>query len=287
MYQTPLISIIIPTFNRSELVCMAMESVLKQTYENWECIVVDDFSEDNTCQIIQEKIENEPRFMLFNNERKKGAQGARNTGISKAKGFWIVFLDSDDILIENSLEVRLKAFQENLELDPILIYGDLSNNKYYEIIGSGRKFLNKNLALCPFSVMMVQKEKVFNKELLDESFPAWQDDDLVIQIANSGNILHCGKVLGTFAPIERSISITSSKNNLVEGFKLILNKHKDKIIKDSGIVHWYICKIRYFLILKNYKLSNSSNNIFVKLKLKIIRIIRNCINSRFDVICVN
>jgi glycosyltransferase involved in cell wall biosynthesis len=287
MIKTPHISIIIPTFNRSELVCVAIESVLSQSYQNWECLIIDDFSEDNTFQIIEKKIINEPRFRLLNNDRKKGAQGARNTGISEAKGFWVVFLDSDDILSENSLEIRLNAFQENLELNPLLIYGDLSNNKYHKIIGDGSKFLNKNLALCPFSVMMVQREKIFDLELLDENFPAWQDDDLVIKIANLGNILHCGQVLGTFAPIERLISITSSKINLVEGFKQILNKHKDKIIRDSGIVHWYICRIRYFLILKNYKLSNSSNNKLVKLKLKTIRIIRKYINSKFDVICVN
>lgn len=109
-----LISIIIPTFNRAHLIGETLDSVLAQTYTNWECIVVDDGSTDDTLRLLNTYKTNDNRFKIFERERlPKGAPTCRNIGLNKAKGTFIIFLDSDDYLLPFCLENRLLLFKEN------------------------------------------------------------------------------------------------------------------------------------------------------------------------------
>jgi len=104
-----LISIIIPTYNREHLIGNTLKSLVNQTYQNWECIVVDDGSTDNTKNIIESYRNNDNRFSFYKREiLPKGASHCRNIGLSKAKGQFVVFLDSDDELLEFCLENRIK-----------------------------------------------------------------------------------------------------------------------------------------------------------------------------------
>ena len=107
----PLVSIIIPTFNRVHLIGETLDCVLAQTYANWECIVVDDFSTDNTKNIVERYLKKDDRFIFLSKPIgvKKGASISRNLGLKKAKGVYIQFLDSDDILAENKIEEQLKV----------------------------------------------------------------------------------------------------------------------------------------------------------------------------------
>ena len=82
----PLISIILPTFNRSELIAETLQSLQIQSYQNWECIIVDDFSTDNINEVVQGFINYDNRFKIIPNKRKKGAQGARNTWLAVHAG---------------------------------------------------------------------------------------------------------------------------------------------------------------------------------------------------------
>jgi glycosyltransferase involved in cell wall biosynthesis len=104
----PKISVVIPTYNRAEKVCDAIESVLSQTFSDLEVIVVDDGSSDNTGQILNETFGNRIRYFQQANQ---GASVARNKGIAEAQGIWIAFLDSDDLWENNKLEWQLKAFE--------------------------------------------------------------------------------------------------------------------------------------------------------------------------------
>src|SRR5262245_52851837 len=107
------VTVVIPAFNRSETIGRALDSVIRQTHSNWEAIVTDDGSTDSTAQIVQNYSERESRIRLLNHTQQLGAQAARNTAIRAAKGEWIAFLDSDDELVSTSLEIRLKAANEN------------------------------------------------------------------------------------------------------------------------------------------------------------------------------
>ena len=106
-----MISVIIPTYNREKLIMPAIDSVLKQTYQDIELIVVDDGSTDRTVELL--KTIKDPRFYFVQTERNSGAPAARNIGIKQSKGEYIAFHDSDDIWMPHKLEKQLKFLKEN------------------------------------------------------------------------------------------------------------------------------------------------------------------------------
>ena len=122
-----LVSIIIPVYNRKDIVIETLKSLLNQTYECWEAIVVDDGSIDGSLDVLREFETKDKRIKIFSRNRQpKGAQTCRNIGLENSTGDWIMFLDSDDLLAEFCLEQRVKYMEENPELDfavfPVLIF---------------------------------------------------------------------------------------------------------------------------------------------------------------------
>lgn len=113
MNKTPLVSIITPVYNTERFVALAMNSVLEQTYQNWEMILVDDCSSDNSVPIIEEFMARDDRFKLIKLKSNSGQGVARNKAIDMAKGPIIAFLDSDDIWLPAKLELHVKFMVEN------------------------------------------------------------------------------------------------------------------------------------------------------------------------------
>lgn len=111
--QEDLISIIIPVYNAEKFLKETIESVEKQTYKNWELILVNDCSQDDSVKIIEEKIKENDKIRLINLKENSGAAIARNTGIMEAKGRYIVFIDSDDKWSSKKLEVQINFMKEN------------------------------------------------------------------------------------------------------------------------------------------------------------------------------
>lgn len=107
----PLVSVIIPAFNQAQFLPDALDSLLAQTYPEWDCHIVDDGSTDNTAAIAQQYTHKDPRFhYIF--QQNKGLSGARNTGLRNARGELIQFLDADDILEPEKIELQVKAMQK-------------------------------------------------------------------------------------------------------------------------------------------------------------------------------
>ena len=106
----PRISIIIPVFNRAELVERALQSCIRQTFQDWEAIVVDDASEDDSCNVVRGL--NDPRIKLLVHPVNQGQCVARNTGAAIAQAEWLLFLDSDDELTEGSLDIVLQRSEQ-------------------------------------------------------------------------------------------------------------------------------------------------------------------------------
>lgn len=106
MQNNPLVSIIIPTYNRAHLISETLDSVLMQTYENWECIIVDDGSIDNSAEIIGNYVNKDTRFQYHHRpkDRPKGANTCRNYGFELSKGDYINWFDSDDIMKNTMIE---------------------------------------------------------------------------------------------------------------------------------------------------------------------------------------
>lgn len=102
-----LVSIIMPTYNSENYISESIKSVINQSYENWELLITDDFSTDNTIKIIHDFQKQDDRIILFNLKVNKGSGVARNNSISNAKGRFIAFLDSDDRWKPNKLKTQI------------------------------------------------------------------------------------------------------------------------------------------------------------------------------------
>ncbi len=124
---TPLVSVIVPAYNHSSLISETLDSVLAQTYANWECIIIIDGSKDNTKEIVLKYCRKDNRFNYFSIER-SGPSVARNLGLKMAKGDYIQFLDADDLISYNKFEFQIKLFNEN-KPDAVVSSYDLFQTK--------------------------------------------------------------------------------------------------------------------------------------------------------------
>lgn len=134
MEKRPKVSVIIPTYNRKDYVTEAIDSVLNQTYKDFEVIVVDDGSTDGTGEILKEKYRNKIRYFYKENG---GCASARNYGIRNALGKYIAFLDSDDKYLPKKLEDQVGILEENKQ------YGFVSSDII--ILGNKRQYLFKTI----------------------------------------------------------------------------------------------------------------------------------------------
>ena len=108
-----IVSIIMPTYKCGLYIEESVKSVQAQTYKNWELIIVDDCSGDDTVQRVSKLQEQDPRIKLFQNEKNSGAAVTRNKALREAKGRWIAFLDSDDLWESTKLERQIKFMEKN------------------------------------------------------------------------------------------------------------------------------------------------------------------------------
>ncbi|WP_052158155.1 glycosyltransferase family 2 protein [Lacinutrix jangbogonensis] len=131
MHIKPLISIIIPTYNRAQIIGDTLDSVLAQTYTNWECIVVDDGSSDNTENVIAIYCEKDARFQYHKRpkERLKGGNAARNYGFEVSNGEFIIWYDSDDVMLEEKLQQHINMFSNKTTID-----ATVTNSSHYNFI---------------------------------------------------------------------------------------------------------------------------------------------------------
>lgn len=111
--KTELVSVITPTFNSAKFVSETIQSVISQDYNNWEMIVIDDHSSDNTVEIVHSWIEKDKRIRLLTNSENLGPAITRNRGIENAKGRYIAFLDSDDLWQPQKLSQQISFMNEN------------------------------------------------------------------------------------------------------------------------------------------------------------------------------
>lgn len=114
----PIVSIIIPTFNRAHFIGETLESILDQTYVNWECIVVDDRSTDYTIQLMEFYCSKDNRIKFYERpqNRPRGANACRNYGFEKSQGSFVNWFDSDDLMKEQNLSLKMRTFDEDTDM---------------------------------------------------------------------------------------------------------------------------------------------------------------------------
>ena len=224
------ISVIIPTFNRGNIICNSIKSVLNQTYKNLEVIVIDDGSTDNTKNEVDKLKDKRIRYIKL--EKNIGSSNARNIGIKKAKGEYISFQDSDDKFYPDKLEIQMKnLINNNSDLDFCKIKVNY-NSSYYlfypnieqeESIRKGNIFNNLISSGNFISTQAILARKKFLcKYYFDPNLPRLQDYELILRMIPNVKISYTDTVLCELQL--QNDSITFSKTKLIKAFNILLKK---------------------------------------------------------------
>jgi glycosyltransferase involved in cell wall biosynthesis len=215
-----LVSIVTPSFNSSKYIEQTIQSVLSQTYENWELIVVDDYSTDNSVEVIKTFTVNNNKIKLVELQSNRGAAEARNTAIGMAKGEFIAFLDSDDIWKPSKLDQQLGFMGNKL---------DFSFTAYELIDEFGKKLDQQvdNNQVGSFDYQDMLKKKatlgcstviIRRSSFSDISMPllrTGQDYALWLKLLKTGkNAYVFNKIMGQYRILPNSISRNKLKKAL-------------------------------------------------------------------------
>lgn len=180
----PLISIIIPTYNRASLLSETLDSVRTQTYQNWECIVIDDGSTDDTRNILLNYIEKDSRFSYHSRplDMSKGANSCRNYGFELSKGEFINWFDSDDVMLPDFLSKKIEYFSKGINLvicSGYLTDENLENRKVTELVVETNLFKDYTLwRLRIFTPSVLFRKSVLPKELFCLKITRGQETEL-------------------------------------------------------------------------------------------------------------
>ncbi len=180
----PLVSIIIASYNKAKFIKATMTSVIEQTYTNWELIIVDDHSTDDSVNIINEHL-TDKRIELFKGSENKGANVCRNIGIKAAKGNYIIFLDADDLLVKKCLELRINAALAQPQKNLLVFSMGVFKTNIGDTMGVWHPTSNDPLKdffqhKLPWSILqpLWKKEVLIELNGFDESFLRLQDVEL-------------------------------------------------------------------------------------------------------------
>ncbi len=191
----PTVSVVIPTFNRANLLPRAISSVLAQTFSNFELIIVDDGSTDNTAEVVKEFADLRIRYIALG--KNCGGSHARNQGIQSAQAEFVAFLDSDDEWLPKKLELQLARLQSSDNPYATVIY--CLGYEYYEsaqrkklpnlIAHEGDVFDNLLRGWLPptTSLFLSKRSSLLDVGGFDESLPSFQDYDLWLSLAKANN----------------------------------------------------------------------------------------------------
>ncbi|MGE5305784.1 MAG: glycosyltransferase family 2 protein [Alphaproteobacteria bacterium] len=231
------VSILIPAFNRGFVIRETLESIRSQTYGNWEAIVVNDGSSDDTSEAVEECAKRDSRVYLIEHGRQKGAQAARNTALRAARGDWIAFLDSDDRWLPHSLALRLKAAVKGAHVVHSECYV-LEAQGDHQLFGVPpfRGWVYRELLRSPgpmFQSLLLSREACSRLGWLDENIVAYQEWDTSIRLAKHYSFEFVAEP--TFIYDCRHAN-TISKDALREavGYEQVVNKHCSSILRYLG-----------------------------------------------------
>lgn len=131
----PKISIIIPVFNRENLIKATIESIKGQTYSDFECLLIDDHSSDNTIEVMQNAVGGDLKFKVIKRQSiyAKGPAGCRNMGLDISTGEYIQFFDSDDLMHPDHLKLKIEAYSDNVDL-VVCQLGEFKDNDYERLL---------------------------------------------------------------------------------------------------------------------------------------------------------
>lgn len=242
-----LVSIIMPTYNCAKFIGKTIETVIKQTYKNWELVIVDDCSKDNTEEIVNDYINTDKRIKYYRFSTNQGAAKARTKAMELANGNYMAFLDSDDLWEEDKLEKQIKFMEENDYNFTCTAYEqiDEKGNLLNKVIKTKKKAnYNRILLDCPVgnSTVMYNVDKLGKFEV--PNIRKRNDDALWLQILKKEKYIYgMNEVLMKYRI--RSNSISSNKIDLIKYHWQLYRKieHLSIICSIFHICYWGIIKI--------------------------------------------
>ncbi|MBQ2944584.1 MAG: glycosyltransferase [Ruminococcus sp.] len=179
----PLVSVIIPVYNMDKFVKTCVDSVMSQTYSNVEIVLVNDGSKDNSYAVCKEIAKNNPKVLLINQEN-QGVSVARNNGIKQAKGEYVTFLDADDYLFENALQLLVETAQLH---NADMTMGRLSDTEVIPVgVFEGEQFLIKALEDNPityYSCRILYRREFLKGVSFPKGFVCGEDSYFVFECA--------------------------------------------------------------------------------------------------------
>jgi len=220
---SPIVSVIIPTFNQAELLLIALQSVINQTFQDWEAIVIDNHSQDTTKEIVESMNDSRIRYLIFSNQGIIAA--SRNQGINHANGNYIAFLDSDDLWYPSKLSTCLEYFRQGADatchgmwirkdgvLDKKFTPAQPSHDLYETLLFKGNP-------LIATSTVIVKKQclKKFGIFSEDPSIVTVEDYDLWLRLAkNNVRWIIIPEILGEYTVHDKNASKNIKRQMMAE-----------------------------------------------------------------------
>ncbi|WP_053983013.1 glycosyltransferase family 2 protein [Niameybacter massiliensis] len=236
---TELVSVITPAYNCAEYLEECIESVIQQTYSNWEMIIVNDKSTDSTKEIVEKYVAKDPRVKLYNQEVNAGAAAARNKAIELSKGRFIAFLDSDDKWKPHKLEKQIPFMLRNK-------YGFTFTS--YEIM-NGNKRNKKKIFRAPSKITYKQ----YLKNTIIGCLTVVMDKKILGEI--KVEVGHLEDVLTWMKYLKRGYIAYGLDENLAE-YRVVQNSVSSNKVKNAK---------RYYLCLKNEQQLSILNSIYCQI----------------------
>ncbi len=242
-----LVSIIIPTYNSSKFIYRTVESVLNQTYDNFELIIIDDASSDNTVSIIKEFIKKDKRIRLIERDKNSGGPAKpTNEGLKKAKGDFIAFLDADDHWLPDKLKKQmevLRSANENVGAVvcmALLVFSDRYSAPQFSYPLDGNVL---KATLCAqfffnFSILLMKKEVLDKVGFLDENFRLAADQDYFIRISRNTSFIFLSQELVKYSMHSGNISRDPKLAQCsASDLEMLISKHHDIFLQNPDCYH--------------------------------------------------
>lgn len=283
-----LVTIIMATFNRAHFISEALESILQQTYSNWECLIIDDGGTDNTAEVLQPFLLLDPRFIYHKRspKYKKGLPGARNMGLDLAKGDAIIFFDDDDIVHPENLETNVKILSSQKGNFCRYDKKPFSGNLQGDFVDNGYKITEIKLedidrmitGSLPFASCTVMWDKEclasarFNEEL--QYAEEWELYSRILSMGIEGvsidKILYFNRKHPSSNTGEFWSNSPKRRNSKVEAVKLVIENLEEKNLLSNSLTRYFI-RLSFFLkdySLLDYTLKKSKAGIIENIKFK-------------------
>ncbi len=241
--EAPFFSVVIPTYNRAELLREALASVLKQTFADFEVLVVDDGQPEEARALVASFGDSRVQHLV--NDHAKGGAGTRNAGIFRARGAWVAFLDDDDVWLPEKLQKQHNQIQRGGP-DLGLVYTgslkmDFGADQTMSVFRPSKAgWLYEDLLYANhiggFSTVAVKRDLLLELGGLDEAFPSRQDIELYLRVARRAEIAFVEAPLA-YIRQDNPARITKSGARRVEGCRLFWEKYQGDISKSSRLTH--------------------------------------------------